>query len=1012
MKELLAGALLLFLLPLTAQEKIYQITKGLEDHRIEETHLLKNEEFVLIKSKLDDQGSIKLLRFDNGAEIEIDQKILFNSIDLLATHPSLPIIAITPSSKIEKTKVVDLEEQKILSYLPIIEKGNISFSPDGSHLGILEDKSIVLFDWKNGTESNRLDMSSSGWIPFKFKFSPNGRLLVFLASRYDEELETRLEQVFLWDISVGRFSQPFKVSSGHQIAEFGFTSSSHQLFLLEKYESEEETSHRFIYWKNDNYKTHFSKELSNIEAFAVSPGGEFLATLEYSYSPLVIRSLSSNSQDIYTSPSPSNYKKIQFSEDGLQLLMAGERLTVFLMGDHSFRTIHSSPKFMAIKSAILTRDQSSILLSDNNYEEPNLTKLSYPSYNVEPTLIATNIAPPATIAEPSDFVQMNDLDTENGNISVNISGKPNFEDDACSPFQAYKIRELEVTNKIVHTALNQSQKEPYGLETIGFSQDEKLMVTYFPSNDLAELYTSQMLLWNIDSRCPIQQFENQKIDDETYILLTRYANEIEVDQLNDQILVSTNEHEFQFDIRSGRLENAYESPSRPKNKLISESIDGKSRAYFKRSDQSIRVEGKRKMKLSRVGEGFVPKAITWCYNDQILAAIHRKPQTREQFLVFTNARTKEQLEKVELNGDDITDLIWLPKTKRLVTVERAGVVRFWDIKSLLPSELQPTEAQEESVIMANLNPTDVHIDEFLLGSSVKEEEPTEVLAESEDIGQEVAFEDLPIEENFESVANDTITEPSILAAKPLEEETISEEELVSNENIIEEVLEPIVQSNPIEEFSDTTSLSGNLDEGGLEPIEEEGLSEAFVAEPSQPSIDSGVEAEMPIVNEEVALIEEQDAYEDDLNQVKPTTTEDPMDQNETFLSQDLPVEASPYENDIDVFPGELTANDIVEVDENNLTQLLLDQEFFRAERAAFELLYKNAADYDARIYLTLAYLFQGKFGKAKLTWYKHKNKILTTGEGFTATLVANLEFLMDNNISHRDARKFKSLIQD
>ena len=562
MRELLAGALLLILLPLTAQEKIYQITKGLEDTAIEEIHLLDQERYLLVKTEENDKGAVHLYNFKDGKEVTIPSKLLFGSIKELAIHPVAPIIAITPTSKSEKTKIVDLNRQEVISFLPIIDKGNLAFSPDGALLGILEDKSIVLFNWENGEEVNRLDMSSSGWVPYQFKFGPDGRLIACLASRYDEELQTRLQKVMLWDISASRFSQPYSGSEEHRILDFGFTSGSKQLYLLEEYENEVEKGNRLVFWENANFKTPIITNIGRIESYTISPNGEYIATLEYSYSPLVIRNLKDQTENVYTSPSPSNYKKLKFTESGDQLLMMGERLTGFSLLDNGFRTIYDSPKFISIKEAIVSKKGKTILFSDDNYANPNVTKLNLPNYISSPA--STNPAEDTLV-----FVQMEDLLSDDHQLTSGISNKPIADDGACSRFHPYKIKDLEITNKITHHTVKDKQLAPFGLETIGFSEDEQMMVTYFPANESVGLYSSEMLLWNVKLRCPIQQFENQKIDEENYMLLTRPVNEIEVDQLDDRIIVRTNEHEFLFDIRSGRLDNGYELVTDRKNTLFS-----------------------------------------------------------------------------------------------------------------------------------------------------------------------------------------------------------------------------------------------------------------------------------------------------------------------------------------------------------------------------------------------------------------------------------------------------------
>ncbi len=949
MKQLLFGAFLVFLLPLTAQEIRYQVTDVLDDRTIREMYTLEENTYVLVHSTVDETGELLFIEAATGSVIDIPKKLLYGSVQEVAAHPTQSIIAISATSKIERTKIIDLINQEVLGYLPILEKGNMAFSPDGHQFCMLEGKSIVLFNWKTGQEVNRLDMSSAGWIPYEFKFSPNGRFIACLASRYDEQIEARLQSVFLWDLSAGRLSQTYDAKAGHIIQSFGFTKQSGQLFLMEKFNDKDgDQAHRFIHWKKGDFINKFSKDLSAVEAYDCNPDGRYLAILEYSYGPLIIKNLETEEEKIYSFPTPLNFKNIEFAADGIQLLLMGETLTAFSMNNKGFQTLYQPEKFATIKQALIIDNGSTIILGDDNYAAPNITSVNFTDALVDPVTVTT--------ASTEEFVKMEDFKTELPKVSSSVSNTPIYDDGACSPFKPFAVKSLKVTNKIEHKVTDTRQNTPYGLETVGFSQDEKMMVTYVPSNEEAGLYSSEMILWNVLSRCPIQQFENRSENEETYLILTQYANEVIVDQFGDQVVVRTDEDEFLFDIPSGELKSAGKVQTKRKNTLSATSGDGQTRAYYKRVDEKIVIEGKYNMAINQKGSELKTKVITWCYNDRILATVLESQDSDIEVLVFTDIRTKEQLEKIELVGNDITDLIWLTKRKRLVTIGREGTVQFWDISNLLPPELRPSSEPVESQ-EAIASVPEVDIDEFLIGSSTKYQEAND-------------------QNDYDIPA-----EPIILTTSENQSDDLTG---VTSE--IPKYQEEITQAEPA-------------------PVEPEPIEEIT---PEEPLV---LEPEPEIPQEEIVQVEEVT--------FTPETKNEPEPKEETVSAEPLVMETEPETENLplqtpedEIFPGELTANDVVEGQESDLAQLLLNREFFKAERAAFELLYKNAADYDARVYLTLAYLFQGKYGKAKLTWYRHKDKVLTSGENFTDSLVATLDFLAQQNVSHRDLRQFRNMIQD
>lgn len=923
MRNLLAALFLTATIQLPAQELLYSISEGLEEQTIEEIHLLDNESYLIAKTKQDQIASLKIFDLEHGRSIELPEALNFPNVHEIACHPTQPIIAISSSSKIEKTKIINIDQMKVVNALPIVESGNIAFSSNGDFFCMIEGKNIRLLNWENGTELKKLDLTSGGWVPYELKISPDGRLIAFLAARFDEVQQTRLQKLFLWDMSTGRLSEPFKTEKNHRINEMGFTSFSGQLYILEAYETptSDYTNHQLVYWKSSNYKNALTKELGQLTAFALSPDGTYLASLEHTYSSLIIHNLKTDESKDYSSPSPSDYTNLQFSKDGSQVLLMGKRLTAFSMGQHFFRTLYESPDFDDIQHAIFALNSQSIVFGNNNYQKPSLTRIAH-----EIDLEA--LPEPSTIEEEEPaFVQMEDTEEQPHKITSNITKIPNAADGSCTPFKSYKINNYEVTNQIVHHAGNEEQKTPFGLQCVGFSQDEQLMVSYIPSNEQANFFTSQLLLWNVKTRCPIQEFENQKIEEETYLLLTQPAYNLEVDQINDQIYVYTEEHRFQFDIQSGKLETAIELKTETDlgSKAISQ--DGNQIALIDFEKDRIRITGLSPIPFAEVSLQSLPSKITWCLNDQILAILLYDDVSFKQELAFYSIPNQKLIDKIELlNTKEVSKLIWLPTTGKLVTVERMGEVKFWDIQPL-----QDKLNVSEPALATNDAVSPVEDQNFAQPEPLEEtinptfeEEPNSVAT-------------LPKDETPETPPTLVTAPESVLETPETEPETT------------QEPLQPVVYE---EEEVNYEPISPALAENDLSPFDEN--------------------------------VPEGQTLEDELLE----------------------------ENNIN--PGELTANELKPAPPalQDLNTMLLNKEFFRAERAAFELLYQDASDYDARVYLTLAYLFQGKYGKAKLTWYKHKDTTLATGEAFTVNLISNLDHLLDNNVSHRDVRKFKSLIQN
>ena len=489
------------------------------------------------------------------------------------------------------------------------------------------------------------------------------------------------------------------------------------------------------------------------------------------------------------------------------------------------------------------------------------------------------------------------------------------------------------------------------------------------------------------------------------------------------------------------------------------------------------VSGKHRLKIGSVGKGFSPQVIRWCYNDQILASVHGNQNGEKQLLIFTNVRTKARLEKIEINGNEITDLVWLPKQQQLVTLERAGIVKFWDISSLLPKSLQP-KPEEESLVLQNLNPLEVDINEISIGTNAEEEEPenTRVVSEESpeveaDSGEleNISPTDVQIDEFLIGTSSDNKFEEDPLSETLPEEPIETVENFVINEPLDKELLQNSLNQSTSDLIpGDPTNMvveSGVEEESISEPFESKEEPVVLEASAEIPATFEGsteVQPEEEIIDfDEPGSVGEPELVEGELEETIAEnngqlpqnesngefieeTIESGEKEEEAFMENQpetevvhvVQEETPPYSNvgaeeefteveepdyeeieqdqtlNEEIYPGEITASEVAVVNENSLTELLLNREFFQAERAAFNLLYENASDYDARVYLTIAYLFQGKFGKAKLTWYNARNETLTSGQDFTSVLIANLDFLMDNNVRHRDARKFKSLIQD
>ncbi len=97
---------------------------------------------------------------------------------------------------------------------------------------------------------------------------------------------------------------------------------------------------------------------------------------------------------------------------------------------------------------------------------------------------------------------------------------------------------------------------------------------------------------------------------------------------------------------------------------------------------------------------------------------------------------------------------------------------------------------------------------------------------------------------------------------------------------------------------------------------------------------------------------------------------------------------------------------------DQIRDLFLEQQFLRAERLIIDFLGQHPQENEMRAMLILAYLYQGKYQKAKDIWYLFKTRTLKSGSSFSGILSSELQFLEDNGIAHQQADKFKRMIGD
>lgn len=90
--------------------------------------------------------------------------------------------------------------------------------------------------------------------------------------------------------------------------------------------------------------------------------------------------------------------------------------------------------------------------------------------------------------------------------------------------------------------------------------------------------------------------------------------------------------------------------------------------------------------------------------------------------------------------------------------------------------------------------------------------------------------------------------------------------------------------------------------------------------------------------------------------------------------------------------------------------LLFKGDFVAAENMATKMLYENADDLGIRAVLAVAYLYTGKFDKAKILWSRYRTTILETGVNFEETLKNYIDELALNGYSHQNTSRFLSLL--
>ena len=93
-----------------------------------------------------------------------------------------------------------------------------------------------------------------------------------------------------------------------------------------------------------------------------------------------------------------------------------------------------------------------------------------------------------------------------------------------------------------------------------------------------------------------------------------------------------------------------------------------------------------------------------------------------------------------------------------------------------------------------------------------------------------------------------------------------------------------------------------------------------------------------------------------------------------------------------------------------LTELMYVERFREAEKLATEMLYQDADDHQTRLLLTLACLYQDKFAKAKMIWFRFRQTGLGEGMTFSDGLSQNIHLFTQMGIESANANQFLNLI--